>query len=93
MHNRVRAAIFNDVVAHSADRSGVFQSPASPLAVLIIFFTLWGLPLHGVEAPLAFSLFLCTVHLNVYFSIIREQNSMKIDRHILDTYVQALTEP
>ena len=37
---------------------------------------------HGVEVPLAFSLFLCTVHLNVYFSIIREQNSMKIDRHV-----------
>ena len=39
------------------------------------------------------SLFLCTVHLNVFFSIIREQNLMKIDRHVLDTYAQALTEP
>ena len=47
---------------------------------------------HGVEVPLAFSLFLCTVHLNVYFSIVLEQNLLKIDRNILGTILQALPE-
>ena len=47
---------------------------------------------RGVEAPLAFSLFLCPVHLNIYFSIIRKQKSMKIDRNIPGTILQAVTE-